>query len=207
MKILVIGATGPTGLELVSQGAALGHEVTAAVRRPELASLPADVQVVRTDVMDPASLAAAMAGQHAVISSLGTKMERKPTFLLSEGTRYVIAAMKQAGVSRLICITGIGAGDSRGHGGFFYDRIFQPLMLTEVYKDKDRQEAAVRASGLDWTLIRPGMLTNGTRGGKFRELTDLSGVTVGKISRADVAAYILVHVDDVNSYRQTIMLG
>lgn len=207
MKILVIGATGPTGLELVSQGAALGHEVTATARRPESASLPADVKVVRADVMDPASLAAAMAGQDAVISSLGTKIERKPTFLLSEGTRYLVAAMKQTGVKRLVCITGIGAGESRGHGGFLYDRIFQPLLLNEVYKDKDRQEEVVRDSSLDWTLIRPGMLTNGARGGKFRELKDLSGVTVGKISRSDVAAYILAHIDDPASYRQTIMLG
>jgi hypothetical protein len=108
---------------------------------------------------------------------------------------------------RLVCITGVGAGDSRGHGGFFYDRIFQPLMLNEVYKDKDRQEAVVRESGLVWTLIRPGILTNGPRTGRFRELQDLSGITLGKIARADVAGYILEHVKDERCYKKTLNLG
>src|SRR5664279_3132759 len=129
MKILVIGATGPTGRELVTQGIALDHEITAAVRRPELASLPKEVRVLRGDVTDAASMAAAVAGQDAVISSLGTKLSRKPTTLLSEGTRNLVAAMNEAAVRRLVCITGMGAGDSKGHGGFFYDRIILPLLL------------------------------------------------------------------------------
>jgi uncharacterized protein YbjT (DUF2867 family) len=207
MKILVIGATGPTGRELVSQAIALGHDVTAAVRKPESADLPTGAKVVRADATDPASLAVAVAGQDAVVSSLGTKMERKPTTLLSQGTRNLIAGMKQANVARLVCITGVGAGDSRGHGGFFYDRIFQPLLLNEVYKDKDRQEAVVRESGLEWTLVRPGMLKNGRPTGKFRELTNLSGITLGSIHRADVAAYILAHLEDRATYSQTINLG
>jgi len=207
MKILVIGATGPTGLQLVSQAVALGHEVTAAARRPEAANLPAGVQVVGADVTDAASLAAAGAGQDAVISSLGSRIVRKPTTLLSDGTRNLIAGMSQAGVSRLVCITGIGAGESRGHGGFLYDRIVQPLLLNEIYKDKDRQEAVVRASSLNWTLVRPGMLTNGPRTGGFREMTDLTGIVVGKVARADVAAYILAHLDDLRTYRQAITLG
>ena len=76
---------------------------------------------------------------------------------------------------------------SRGHGGFFYDRILQPLLLKEVYKDKDRQEAVVRESGMQWTLIRPGALKNGPGNGKYRVLTDLNGITIGSIARADVA--------------------
>lgn len=191
MKILVIGATGPTGRELVAQARALGHAVTAGVRRPEAAGFPGDIRVVKMDVSDPASLAAAVDGQEAVVSSLGSKLSRRPTTLFSDGTTHLAAAMKGAGVRRLVCITGVGAGDSRGHGGFFYDRIFQPLFLAEIYKDKDRQEAIVRASGLDWTLVRPGMLTNGPKGGAIRSVTSLDGVTIGRISRADVAAYVL----------------
>src|ERR1035437_2331268 len=136
MKILVIGATGPTGRELVSQGVALGHEITAAVRHPESAALPAGVRLVRADVNDGASLRAAVDGQDVVISSLGSKLSRKPTNLFSFGTRNLLIAMNDAGVRRLVCITGIGAGDSKGHGGFFYDRIIQPLLLKEIYKDK-----------------------------------------------------------------------
>ena len=206
MKILVIGATGPTGRELVTQGIALDHEITAAVRRPELASLPKEVRVLRGDVTDAASMAAAVAGQDAVICSLGTKLSRKPTTLLSEGTRNLVAAMNQAGVRRLVCITGMGAGDSKGHGGFFYDRIILPLLLKEIYKDKDRQEAMIRESGLDWSIVRPGVLTDGPRTGQFRPLLDLTGIKGGKISRADVATFILAHLKDRASYGRTIHL-
>jgi putative NADH-flavin reductase len=207
MKILVIGATGPTGRELVAQGAALGHQVTAAVRNPETAMLPAGVRVVRGDVLDATSMAAAVAGQDAVISSLGSKLSRKPTTLFSDGTRNLIDAMNGAGVRRLVCITGIGAGDSRGHGGFLYDRIFQPLLLNEIYKDKDRQEGLIRASSLDWTIVRPGALSNGARTEQVRAWSDLSGVTVGKISRADVAWFILKYLNDQGSIRSTITIA
>jgi putative NADH-flavin reductase len=206
MKILVIGATGPTGRELVTQGIALDHEITAVVRRPELASLPKEVRLLRGDVTDAASMAAAVAGQDAVISSLGTKLSRKPTTLLSEGTRNLVAAMNEAGVRRLVCITGMGAGDSKGHGGFLYDGIILPLLLKEIYKDKDRQEALIRESSLDWSIVRPGMLTDGPRTGQFRPLFDLTGISGGKISRADVATFILAHIKDRASYGQTINL-
>jgi putative NADH-flavin reductase len=206
MKILVIGATGPTGRELVSQGVALGHEITAAVRHPESAALPAGVRLVRADVNDGDSLAIAVAGQDVVISSLGSKLSRKPTNLFSFGTRNLLIAMNDAGVRRLVCITGIGAGDSKGHGGFLYDRIIQPLLLKEIYKDKDRQEDLIRKSNLDWTIVRPGTLTNGIRTGRVRALTDLRGITVGKVSRADVAWFILDRLHDLNSVRSTITL-
>jgi putative NADH-flavin reductase len=206
MKILVIGANGPTGRELVAQGVALSHEIAAAVRRPESAGLPVSVKVVRADVTDSESLTAAVKGQDAVISSLGSKLSRQPTTLFSQGTRNLISAMRQAGVRRLVCITGIGAGDSKGHGGFVYDRIIQPLLLNEIYKDKTRQEAVVRENNLDWTLVRPGQLTNGARTGQFKALTELTGVTVGKISRADVAAFILAHIGDEKSFGCTFTL-
>jgi putative NADH-flavin reductase len=207
MKILVIGATGPTGRELVAQGAALGHEITAAVRHPESAAMPAGVRVVSADVTDAASMAAAVTGQDAVISSLGSKLSRKPTTLFSRGTRNLIDAMRGAGVGRLVCITGIGAGDSKGHGGFLYDRIIQPLLLNEIYKDKDRQEELIRASSLDWTIVRPGALTNGARTEQVRAWSDLTGVTIGKISRADVAWFILKYLNDQKSFRTTMTIA
>lgn len=206
MKLLIVGATGPTGRELVAQGIALDHEMTAAVRQPDQAGLPESVRLARADVMDAASMAAAVEGQEAVVSSLGTRLSRKPTTLFSEGTRNLIAAMNQAGVRRLICITGIGAGDSKGHGGFLYDRIFLPLLLQQIYRDKDRQEEIIRDSGLEWTIVRPGMLTDGPRTGQFRPLVDLTGIKGGKISRADVATFILAHLKDRASYGRTINL-
>jgi putative NADH-flavin reductase len=207
MHIAVVGATGPTGRELVRQALAAGHTVIAAARNPDAANLPAGVKVVKADVTDPASLAALVAGQDAVISSLGSKLSRKPTTLLSGGTTHVVAAMQAVGVRRFVCITGIGAGDSKGHGGFLYDRIIQPLLLNEIYKDKTRQEEVVKKSGLDWTIVRPAMLTNGPRTGSFRVLTNLTGVTASKVSRADVAEYILRSLGDPKTYRSTVLLS
>ena len=168
--------------------------------------MPAGVKVMRADVTDGASIAAAVRGQDMVISSLGSKLSRKPTNLFSFGTRNILIAMNDAGVRRLICITGIGAGDSKGHGGFFYDRIIQPLLLNEIYKDKDRQEDLIRKSGLDWIIVRPGALTNSARTERVRALTDLTGITVGKVSRADVAWFILTHLSDEKLIRSTITL-
>jgi putative NADH-flavin reductase len=201
MKILVIGATGPTGREIVSLGLSLGHEITALVRSESDAGLPAGAAKVKGDVLNPASLEAALRGQQAVISSLGTR-KIGATTLFSEGTRNLISAMNTVGVGRLVCITGIGAGDSRGHGGFFYDKILQPLMLKAIYADKDRQEAVIRGSELDWTIVRPAMLTNGRRRGIYRELYDLTGLKMSTISRADVADWILNHVQDPKTHQK-----
>lgn len=203
VKILVIGSTGPQGRELVAQGTALGHKMTAGARRPAEAGFAAGIPVVRLDVTDEASLEAAVAGQDAVISSLGSKIDRKPTTMFSDGTRRLIGAMNAGGVRRFVCITGIGAGDSKGHGGFIYDRMIQPLLLAEIYRDKTRQEEVVRASSLDWTLVRPSALTNGAAAGHVKAYTDLTGVTVGSISRADVAAWILARIADRESFGGT----
>lgn len=206
MNLAVIGATGPTGREIVNQAIAAGHTVTAAVRSPQTANLPKEVRVMQADVTHASSLLPLVTGQDAVLCALGSKLSRKPTTLLSGGTRNLVGAMMSANVRRLVCITGIGAGDSKGHGGFLYDRILQPLLLNEIYKDKTRQEDVVRASGLDWTIVRPAMLTSGPKTGRFREIQDLAGVTAKKISRADVAAYILASVADVKTHRSTILI-
>lgn len=203
MRILVVGATGPTGLEILKQGQKLGHEITAVVRHPEKTELTDAVRVLKGDVTDIASLEKAVTNQDAVLCSLGSKLSRKPTTLLSGGTRNLVKAMQNAGVARLLCITGIGAGDSKGHGGFLYDRLVEPLLLHEIYLDKTRQEEVVRESDLDWTLVRPAQLTNGVATGKVRIYTDLNGITVDKISRADVAAFLLARVGDESTFRQT----
>ena len=114
--------------------------------------------------------------------------------------------MKNSGVKRLICVTGIGAGDSKGHGGFFYDSIFLPFLLRTIYADKDRQESLIKASLVDWTIVRPGFLTNGPFTERYRVLTDLSGVTAGKISRADVAHFMLKELQSKHYLRQTPLL-
>lgn len=208
MNILVVGATGPLGREIVSAGINAGHIISALVRNPATATLPASVKIIPGDVLNAESLDQAVTGQDIVINSLGSKISFKPMTLLSEGTRRLTAAMTKQGVKRLICITGIGAGDSKGHGGFVYDNIIQPLILNEVYKDKTRQEHVVRDSGLDWTLVRPAMLTNGNARGlkNFRVISNMSGLKATAIARKDVALYVMDILADKNSVGQAVVL-
>jgi uncharacterized protein YbjT (DUF2867 family) len=105
--------------------------------------------------------------------------------------------MKAAGVKRLIAVTGLGAGDSRGHGGFVYDAVIFPWLLKRVYDDKDVQEWIIRSSGLDWTIVRPGLLTNRPATGRYRILKAAHDWRFGLISRADVADFIVRQVDDL----------
>ena len=208
MKILVIGATGPTGQQIVEQGLAQAHEVTALVRNPDKFEMQHDrLRIFKGDVLNLDSLQKAMLDQQAVVCSLGSKLSRKPTTLLSEGTKNTIQAMQSHGVQRFICITGVGAGDSQGHGGFVYDRLILPLLLREVYNDKNRQEAIVRESSLDWIIVRPAQLTNGVATENYRVFTDLDKVTAGKISRADTADFVLKQLSNDRYLHQTPLIS
>jgi uncharacterized protein YbjT (DUF2867 family) len=192
MKILVLGATGATGRLIVSKALAAGHDVVALVRSNAKATDLAGAELVEGDARDPAALTRAIAGCDAVISSLGTAMSPfREVTMLSTATRALVGVMAEQNIRRLVCITGLGAGDSRGHGGFFFDRLLLPLMLRKVYEDKDRQEDAIRGSTLDWTIVRPMVLNDKPARGRIKALTDLSGVHGGTIARADVADFVV----------------
>jgi uncharacterized protein YbjT (DUF2867 family) len=197
-KILVLGATGGTGRLIVGQALERGQEVTALVRSPEKASWLKGAKLIVGDVRDEKVLREALKGQDAVVNALGTPASPlHEVTLLSTATRALVRAMKAEHVSRLVCITGMGAGDSAGHGGFFFDKLIFPLLLKKVYADKNRQETIVRDSGLDWILVRPSVLNDKPGHGSVRALADLSGFHGGGISRADVATFVLdqLHAD------------
>jgi uncharacterized protein YbjT (DUF2867 family) len=192
MKVLVLGATGATGRLIVSRARTEGHDVVALVRSEAKAGALAGAELIEGDARDPVALARALADCDAVISSLGTPMSPfREVTMLSTATKALVGVMAAQNVRRLVCITGLGAGDSRGHGGFFFDRVFLPLMLRKVYEDKDRQEDAIRSSALDWTIVRPTVLNDKPARGRVRALTDLSDVHGGTISRADVADFVV----------------
>lgn len=192
MKILILGGSHGIGLELARQALEEGHHVTILARHPEKVGFRHDhLTIQKGDSTRPEDVERAVADQDAVVSTLGTKPTRKPVKLFSESARNTVEALRKRGRKPLIHVTGIGTGDSRGHGGFLYDRIVQPLLLKTTYEDKEREEEILRKSGLDWTVVRPGFLTNGPRTGKFKVVTDMRGVKAGKISRADVAGFIL----------------
>lgn len=197
-KILVLGATGGTGRLIVGQALQRGHQVTALVRSTEKARDLKGARLVVGDISEESALREALKGQDAVISALGTPASPfREVTLLSTATRAIVNAMKAEHVSRLIAITGLGAGDSAGHGGFLFDKLIFPLLLKKVYEDKNRQEAVVRDSGLDWVLVRPSVLNDKPGRGAARALTDLSDFHGGTISREDVASFVLdqLHTD------------
>ncbi len=207
MNVLIVGATRGVGRQLLEQALASGHAVTALVRNPQrLAMRHARLRTLKGDILDSDAVAAAMAGQDAVCCSIGVRTPWEQAAVFSEGTRNLLQAMKKTGVRRLLGVTGIGAGNSKGHGGFLYDRIFYPLLLKGVYADKDRQESLIEASDVDWTIVRPGFLTNGPLTGNYRMLTDMTGITAGRISRADVAHFILKELESNRYLRQTPLL-
>jgi putative NADH-flavin reductase len=198
MRILVVGATGGTGLEIVREALVRGHEVTAFVRRP--GRLDVDHERVREsvgDVRDGSSVRAAVAGQEAVLSALGHKRWFYPNDILSGGTRTIVEAMRAEGVRRLICETSLGVGDSFGKLGLYYTLFTIPFVLPFYYWDKGRQERVIRASGLDWTIVRPAVLTNGPARGRYRHGPEVgSYVLTRRVSRADVAAFMLDQLTD-----------
>jgi putative NADH-flavin reductase len=194
-KILVLGATGGTGRLIVNQAVARGYDVTALVRSLEKGEALKGATLIIGDARDEKGLRQALKGRDAVISALGTPASPfREVTLLSTAARALVSAMKSEQVSRLIAITGIGAGDSAGHGGFLFDRVIFPLLLRKVYADKNRQEAIIKSSGLDWVLVRPSILNDQPGRNKIRALTDLSSFHGGAISRSDVASFVLDQV-------------
>src|SRR5262245_36733067 len=191
MRIMIVGATGGTGRDLVQQALERGHEVTAFVRNPaKLGIVHERLRVARGDVMDHPSVEAAMSGQDAVVCSLGHKRWLGPSRILSGGTGNLVRAMERHGVRRLVCVTALGIGDSFGRMGLYYTLFVTPIILPFYFWDKVRQERIVRASDLDWTIVRPGALTNGKKRGRVRAARKLGNwIWTVRISRADVADF------------------
>jgi len=200
-NVLIIGASHGIGLETARTALRAGHSIRALAR--SAAGIPiqdANLTKVSGNALDPDTIRNALRDIDVVIQTLGVDFSLRLVFegtrLFSESTRILVDAMKAAGVRRLITVTGLGAGNSRGHGGLLYDVVVFPLLLKRVYDDKDVQEWIIKSSGLDWTIVRPGLLTNSAATGIYRVLTAPKDWRFGMISRADVADFLVQQVDD-----------
>ena len=200
-KVLIIGASRGIGLEAVKAALLAGHNVRALAR--SAASIPiqnANLEKVSGDALDSDTIRNALQGVDVVIQTLGVDIAPRAIFerttLFSQSTRILVDVMKAAGVKRLIAVTGLGAGASRGHGGLLYDAVVFPLLLKRVYDDKDVQEWIIRSSGLDWTIVRPGLLTNSPATGRYRVLSAPQDWQFGMISRADAADFLVQQIDN-----------
>jgi uncharacterized protein YbjT (DUF2867 family) len=192
-RVLIVGATGGTGTQLVAQALERGHTVTAFVRDPARLRLEhPELQVIQGDVLDPASVHIAVRGQDAVLSALGHRRYYLPTRILSAGTRNILAAMAAHGVPRFVCETSLGLGDSAGRLGLWYTLFVIPAVLPFYFWDKTRQERVIAGSGADWVIVRPAALTDGARRGRLRHGRNAGDfLLTRRVSRADVAAFML----------------
>jgi uncharacterized protein YbjT (DUF2867 family) len=200
-KLLIIGASRGIGLETVKAALRHGHRVRALARTaPSIPIENADLEKLSGNALDRDTITNALDGVDVVIQTIGVDISLRaifePTTLFSRSTRILVDGMKAAGVNRLVAVTGLGAGDSRGRGGILYDGVVFPLLLKRVYDDKDVQEWIIRSSGLDWTIVRPGLLTRRPAAGRYRVLSAPQEWRFGFISRADVADFLVGQVDD-----------
>jgi putative NADH-flavin reductase len=160
-KVLIVGASRGIGLEAVKVALRIGHSVRALAR--SAARIPiedASLRKTAGDALDSATIRDAVEGVDAVIQTLGVDISLNAIFerttLFSRSTRILVDAMKAAGVKRLIAVTGLGAGDSRGRGGLLYDAVVFPLLLKRVYDDKDVQEWIISPRDLIGHRAGPG---------------------------------------------------
>ncbi|PZR72707.1 MAG: epimerase [Chthoniobacterales bacterium] len=199
LRLLVIGATGGSGRELVEQALKLGHQVTALVRTPaKLTIQHPNLRVVRGDVLDYTSVESAMESQDAVLCALGHKKFFGPSSILSEGTRNLLRAMQSRPVPpRFICESSLGVGSAAGRLGLPALLVFVPLVLPFYFWDRVRQEKLIEGSDLDWVIVRPSVLTDGPERGAYRHGPNVgSYILPTKISRADVANFMLKQLHD-----------
>ena len=205
MRILVLGANGGVGRLVVKQALARGHKVTAFVRDPRNIDLDG-VTVVGGNVLDQQALSKGLSGQDAVVYAIGVK-STGPTTLFSQSMRLLLAAMEEQRVKRLVSITGVGAGETKGHGGFIYDHIIFPLFTKNRYADKELQEEMIRQSNTDWTIVRPAPFSEAKPRREFQVVTEVGNVVLRKVSRAEVASFVLDELETGRYLRQAPFIG
>lgn len=202
MRIAIIGGSKGTGLATAHEALERGHEIVI-VSRSDPRLIRDGVRWLTGDARDSIVLERALEGVSATVTALGVPQTWKRTTLFSQAAVALMRAMDQAGLKRTVLVTGLGAGDSRGRQGWVYDKLVFPLLLARSYADKDRAEAILRKSDLNWTIVRPGRLTNGAKKGRVEALLTPQTYRYGAISRADVAGFVLDCIEQATFMRQT----
>jgi putative NADH-flavin reductase len=209
MKLAVFGATGGTGKQVVEQAIAGGHTVVAVARKPEAITTTHPALIVRQgDVLDRASIAAAIVGCDAVISAFGPASNKEPGTLMSEGIANIVAACGETGVAKLVFESGLITTDGVGLSFFARTAVgaFRALNR-KLYDDKVLAESTIRASNLAWVIVRPPTLTDGPARGGYR-----TGVAIGvnpakALRHADVAAFLIACAGDGSLDGTTQVIG
>jgi putative NADH-flavin reductase len=187
MSVALFGATGGTGSQVLEQALEAGYGIRALVRDPTKLDQRDGLTLIQGDVLDQSAAERCVEGSGAVVCVLGTRPGADP--VEARGTEHILAAMHKQGVRRLIAVTSMGVGDSIHQVPAFF-RVLMKLTLKRIMQAKEEQERLIMASGLDWTIVRPGGLTDGPRTGSYRSGLDKS-IKATRVSRADVADFIV----------------
>ncbi len=216
MKIVIFGAAGGTGRHLMEQSLGRDYHVTAVARNPAAITLRhAQLVVITGNVRDPASVNAAVMGQDAVLWAVGGHDTLRTAWsgrsrqadLCSVGTQHILTAMAQHGVHRLVCLSSWGVGDSIRRVPALFRWVIFPLVLQGELADKERQEALIQASVLDWTIVRPARLIDGPWTGSYRVGHRLAFPVGARIIRADVADFMLQQLTDGAFLQTTVEIS
>lgn len=207
-RVAVLGASGSVGRRIVDRlldkDLAVACQTRAADR---LAHLSERAEIHAFDPRDANRLTEFLEKADAVIFALGTDTIGATT-LFSDVTAALIPAMTQHRVQRLIAITGVGAGETRGHGGFFYDWIIFPLFTAKRYRDKERQEELIAESGLDWIIVRPAPFADASPAGELEVHTEICPKTrLTRITRDEVADFVVAQIDSDRYLKQRPFIG
>ena len=194
VHVLVIGASRGIGQAVTEAAVLRGHRIRAMSRS---GAAPPDragrIEAFKGDALAPDDVVRALEGIDVVVQALGVPVSldliTKPVTLFSAATRVLLPAMAEANVTKLVAVTGFGAGDSNASINLL-QRLPFTLFLGRAYDDKSEQERLIEASDLDWLIVRPGVLTSGRKSGAYRVLTEPHSWRNGIVSRADVAHFI-----------------
>ncbi|TDC22800.1 SDR family oxidoreductase [Streptomyces sp. 8K308] len=209
MKLVIFGANGPTGRLVTQRALDEGHTVTAVTRRPDAFPLEApNLRVTGADALDAASVDQAVAGHDRVISTLGVPYTREPVTIFSEGARNIAAAMERHGLRRLVCVTSIGVHPQLPPDEkFVFRKVVGPILTAmgrPLYEDARRLEEIVRATDLDWTIVRPSGLFDTTAVSDYRVAVEPQRLPGMFTARADLADLLLREVVDDTHVRAAI---
>jgi putative NADH-flavin reductase len=207
VKLLILGATGRLGRQLVTQALAKGHDITILARDRSKVDLQHErLRVVEGDAKNTAALSDAMRGQDAVISALGRGLSFKSEHLMEQSVPGILATMQANGIRRLMFTSAMGVGDSYRDAPMM-PKIFFRTLLRGIYADKAIGERMIRNSALEWTIVQPAHLNDRPLTKHYRagERVPLSGMP--QISRADTAHFILDRLHDPSTIRKALILA
>jgi putative NADH-flavin reductase len=208
MKIVVFGATGSTGKNVVERALAGGHDVVAVARRPEAVAAQPRLTVQKGDVTDAESVAAAVAGADAVISAIGPAKNGDPGTLISTGVKNIVAGCSKHGVRRLVLESGMIVSDGTGLPllGRWAVALFGTI-FPKLKADKIVAEAAVTASSLDWVILRPPNLSHGAATGQYLAAPGAPIVPAKAITHSDCAEALLKAATEPTWVKQIVNVG